>query len=123
MQRCVGRARSTPGGIVGRRWSSLSGRPLRISHSLDRRRNASFASGAMLRQAARSIGRRGMMTAGFGSLASPFLTSSLLNNWGTSGSSMAGLEGALLTAGNPLLDISAVVSQELLDKYGVRGWT
>jgi hypothetical protein len=33
---------------------------------------------------------------------------------------MAGLEGALVGAGNPLLDISAVVTKELLDKYGVR---
>ena len=52
---------------------------------------------------------------------SPFLVSSLLKHWGDPSSNMAGLEGALLTAGNPLLDISAVVSQELLDKYGVRG--
>jgi hypothetical protein len=32
---------------------------------------------------------------------------------------MAGLEGALVTAGNPLLDISGVVDQAFLDKYGV----
>lgn len=33
----------------------------------------------------------------------------------------AGCSKALLGIGNPLLDISAVVNQELLDKYGVRG--
>lgn len=33
---------------------------------------------------------------------------------------MAGLEGSLLGMGNPLLDISAVVEQETLDKYNVR---
>lgn len=32
---------------------------------------------------------------------------------------MAGLAGVLLGAGNPLLDLSAVVDQPLLDKYGV----
>lgn len=31
-----------------------------------------------------------------------------------------GLVGALLGMGNPLLDISAVVDQAFLDKYGVR---
>lgn len=39
---------------------------------------------------------------------------------------MAGLRGVLLGMGNPLLDISAVVEQSLLDKYKVRvvqGWT
>ena len=30
------------------------------------------------------------------------------------------MEGVLLGMGNPLLDISAVVPQEFLDKYGVR---
>lgn len=34
---------------------------------------------------------------------------------------MAGLDGALVGAGNPLLDLSAVVDQPLLDKYGVSG--
>jgi adenosine kinase len=33
---------------------------------------------------------------------------------------MAGLEGALLGMGNPLLDVSSVVDQAFLDKYGVR---
>lgn len=33
---------------------------------------------------------------------------------------MAGLQGVLLGMGNPLLDISAVVDQALLDKYKVR---
>ncbi|KAI7844663.1 hypothetical protein COHA_001752 [Chlorella ohadii] len=51
---------------------------------------------------------------------SPFLASSLLQQWGVIGSKMAGLEGALLTAGNPLLDISAVVTQDLLDKYELK---
>ncbi len=32
---------------------------------------------------------------------------------------MAGLEGAFLCLGNPLLDVSAVVDQAFLDKYEV----
>ncbi len=32
---------------------------------------------------------------------------------------MAGVEGALVGLGNPLLDISAVVDQAFLDKYEV----
>lgn len=32
----------------------------------------------------------------------------------------AALQGSLLGIGNPLLDISAVVDQGFLDKYGVR---
>ena len=35
-------------------------------------------------------------------------------------STMAGLQGVLLGMGNPLLDISSVVDQALLDKYQVR---
>lgn len=41
--------------------------------------------------------------------------------YGNPSSTMAGLSGALLGAGNPLLDISAVVDTALLDKYGVGG--
>lgn len=33
----------------------------------------------------------------------------------------AAFQGSLLGIGNPLLDISAVVKQDFLDKYGVRG--
>ena len=32
---------------------------------------------------------------------------------------MPGLQGVLLGMGNPLLDLSAVVDQAFLDKYGV----
>ncbi len=32
---------------------------------------------------------------------------------------VAGLKGVLVGMGNPLLDISAVVDQEFMDKYGV----
>lgn len=47
--------------------------------------------------------------------------SAAVRAWGDPlASKMAGLEGALVGAGNPLLDISAVVTKELLDKYGVR---
>lgn len=70
----------------------------------------------MLRSACTMLRRSSHSAAG-----SPFLVSTLLRSWGEPSSTMAGLEGALLTAGNPLLDISAVVSQELLDKYGVSG--
>ena len=34
---------------------------------------------------------------------------------------MPGLQGVLLGMGNPLLDVSAVVDQAFLDKYGVSG--
>ena len=46
--------------------------------------------------------------------------SSLTLEFGSPHSKFAGMDGALLGAGNPLLDISAVVTQELLDKYEVR---
>lgn len=46
--------------------------------------------------------------------------SAAVRAWGDPlASKMAGLEGALVGAGNPLLDISAVVTKELLDKYGL----
>lgn len=63
---------------------------------------------------ATSVGRRAATTAVLGGFASQ-----LVKQWGDPNSKMAGLEGALLGAGNPLLDISAVVDQPLLDKYGV----
>lgn len=47
--------------------------------------------------------------------------SSLVNTWGDPiASKMAGLESVLLGMGNPLLDISAVVDQALMDKYGLQ---
>lgn len=44
-----------------------------------------------------------------------------VRDWGNPLSKMAGLDGVLLGAGNPLLDLSAVVDQPLLDKYSVSG--
>lgn len=44
----------------------------------------------------------------------------LAEHFGDPDSKMAGLSGSLLGCGNPLLDISAVVDQPLLEKYGVR---
>ena len=44
---------------------------------------------------------------------------SAVSQFGDQNCKMAGLEGAILGAGNPLLDLSAVVDQALLDKYGV----
>lgn len=49
-------------------------------------------------------------------------TAAAVEEWGNKSSKMAGLQGALLTAGNPLLDISAVVTEDLLAKYGVSTW-
>lgn len=48
---------------------------------------------------------------------------SAVRTWGDPSNplKMAGLEGALLTAGNPLLDLLAVVPKDVLDRYGVRG--
>jgi adenosine kinase len=52
-------------------------------------------------------------------VGSPFLPSAI-KQWGDARSAMAGLEGSLLTAGNPLLDLSAVVEDSLLQKYGLK---
>lgn len=65
----------------------------------------------MLRSAAAVARRAGMSTLAF--------TSRSLEQWGDLCSTMAGLEGALLGAGNPLLDLSAVVDEALLKKYDV----
>ncbi|KAL4459058.1 hypothetical protein ABPG75_013923 [Micractinium tetrahymenae] len=53
------------------------------------------------------------------SLSTLAFTSRALEQWGDPRSTMAGLEGALLGAGNPLLDLSAVVDEALLKKYGL----
>lgn len=65
----------------------------------------------MLRSAAAVARRASLSTLAF--------TSRSLEQWGDPCSKMAGLEGALLGAGNPLLDLSAVVDEALLTKYGV----
>ena len=46
--------------------------------------------------------------------------SALTDQFGSTSSKMAGLSGVLLGCGNPLLDLSAVVDQSMLEKYGVR---
>ena len=75
----------------------------------------------MLRAAVLSARRsRGMATRALASWPGINSASAVLQ-FGDPSSKMAGLEGAILGAGNPLLDLSAVVDQALLDKYGVRG--
>lgn len=59
--------------------------------------------------------RHGYATAVLGGFAKALIQ----NEYGNPTSSMAGLQGALLGAGNPLLDISAVVDANLLEKYGL----
>ena len=65
-------------------------------------------------ESAGSPARRAASTAILGGFAS-----NLVHQWGDPSSKMAGLEGSILGAGNPLLDISAVVEQDLLDKFEV----
>lgn len=57
-------------------------------------------------------------TRAFAGAALGFATANV-HQWGNPSSKMAGLEGSILGAGNPLLDISALVTPELLEKYGV----
>ena len=76
----------------------------------------------MLRAAVLAVRRSGgMATGALGGWPGLNSVSAVLQ-FGNPTSKMAGLAGAILGAGNPLLDLSAVVDQALLDKYGVSAW-